>query len=75
MTWKEIRMTKEAIRYLRTKRRLSQEKLAEAIGVTRQAVVKWESFLNASLPSLDNLVIMAHYFNIAISDLIVMEYK
>ena len=32
----------ETIQRLRTKRRLSQEQLAELVGVSRQAVSKWE---------------------------------
>mgnify|MGYP000013632361 CR=1 FL=1 len=44
----------ETIQCLRTKRRLSQEQLAELVGVSRQAVSKWE--LNAALPDTDKLV-------------------
>ena len=36
----------------RTMRNLSQEKLADLIGVSRQAIVNWEE--NKSKPSLDN---------------------
>lgn len=34
---------------------MSQEKVAEYIGVSRQAVTKWES--NISMPSSENLII------------------
>ena len=45
----------ETIQRLRTKRRLSQEQLAELVGVSRQAVSKWE--LNAALGvSVDELL-------------------
>ena len=47
----------ETIQRLRTKRRLSQEQLAELVGVSRQAVSKWE--LNAALPDTDKLAPMA----------------
>ena len=35
--------TKEVLLELRTKRRLSQEQLAEQVHVTRQAVSRWET--------------------------------
>ena len=42
------------IKGLRKEAGLSQEQLAEKIGVSRQAVTKWETGLG--LPDLDNLV-------------------
>ena len=41
----------ETIQRLRTKRRLSQEQLAEQVGVSRQAVSKWE--LGDAAPEVD----------------------
>ena len=46
-------MLSEKIYTLRRKNGLSQEQLAERIGVSRQAVSKWEGGL--SVPELDNL--------------------
>ena len=43
----------ERIKEERTKAKMSQEKLAELVGVSRQAVTKWESGLSS--PSTDNL--------------------
>ena len=43
----------ERIKEERTKAKISQEKLAELVGVSRQAVTKWESGLSS--PSTDNL--------------------
>lgn len=42
---------------LRGEKGLSQEALAEAVGVSRQAVAKWES--DQALPELPNLVVLA----------------
>ena len=47
------RMLSENIYALRRKSGLSQEQLAERIGVSRQAVSKWES--GASTPELEKL--------------------
>ena len=41
---------------------ISQEELAERLGVTRQAVSKWE--LGASLPELDTVVALAKTFGV-----------
>src|SRR5699024_6037464 len=45
---------------LRKKAGLSQEGLADLLGVTRQAVQKWEA--GASRPDMDNLAALARYF-------------
>lgn len=50
----------ENLMYYRKKKGLSQEKVAEYIGVSRQAVTKWET--NASKPSSDNLIKLAQLF-------------
>ena len=39
---------------MRTDSGLSQEKLGEILGVSRQAVQKWES--GAALPDIDNII-------------------
>ena len=53
---------------LRKKSGLSQEELAGLLGVTRQAVQKWES--GASRPDMDNLVSLARYFNVTLDWLV-----
>ena len=53
---------------LRKKTGLSQEGLAELLGVSRQAVQKWET--GASRPDLDNLAALARYFNVSLDDLV-----
>ena len=47
---------------------MSQEKVAEYMGVSRQAVTKWES--NISMPSSDNLIKLAGLFGISVDVLL-----
>ena len=61
----------ERLHQLRRQRGLSQENLAEVIGVTRQAVQKWES--GASRPDMDNLVALSRYFETTLDYLITGE--
>ena len=58
----------ETIQRLRTKRRLSQEQLSELVGVSRQAVSKWE--LNAALPDTDKLVPLARALGVSVDELL-----
>ena len=56
------------IRAFRKARRLTQEQLAEVLGVTAGAVYKWESGL--SVPELDLIVEMADYFDSSVDALL-----
>ena len=49
--------------------RLSQEALAEKLGVTRQSVSKWE--LGQSLPEIDKIVDMSRLFNVTTDELLI----
>lgn len=53
---------------LRRKAGLSQEELADLVGVTRQAVQKWEA--GTSRPDMDNLAALAAYFNVTLDYLV-----
>lgn len=53
---------------LRKKNRFSQEDLAEQIGVTRQAVAKWEN--GDSLPDIINCNALADLFGVSLNDLV-----
>lgn len=53
---------------LRKAHNLSQEKLAEHLGVSRQAVSKWECA--ESTPDMDNLMALAALYNISLDELI-----
>ena len=53
---------KDKLQELRKNNNLSQEKLAEKLDVSRQAVAKWENGLG--LPSEESLEGLANFFNI-----------
>ena len=56
---------------LRTANNLSQGELAEALGVSRQSVSKWET--DASVPELDKLVKLASLFGVTLDQLVTGE--
>lgn len=56
--------TKFILRNLRIKNKISQEKLASIVGVTRGAVAQWENGFN--LPSNVALIKMADYFHCSV---------
>ena len=58
----------ERIQYYRKRDGLSQEQLAEALGVSRQAVSKWE--LNDAQPELDKVLAMARLFRVSTDTLL-----
>lgn len=58
----------ERLARLRTQRGLSQDALAEALGVSRQSVSKWET--DASIPELDKLVKLSDLFEISLDALV-----
>lgn len=53
---------------LRKLHRMSQEELAEQIGVSRQAVAKWES--GATMPDIGNCKQLAALYGVSIDDLV-----
>lgn len=52
----------EKIQNLRKQRGMSQEQLAEALGVSRQAVSKWEA--GQSVPDIDKIISICDYFGV-----------
>ena len=58
----------EAIRAHRTQRGMTQEYVAEQLGVSRQAVSKWE--MGQSDPSTANLLALAKLFGISPAQLL-----
>lgn len=58
----------EKIKELRKLNNLSQDSFAEAIGVSRQSVIKWES--GKATPKSDVLIVISKTFNIDINELI-----
>ena len=55
------------LRKLRKERGLSQEALAQALEVSRQAVTKWED--GSSLPSTANLFALSGFFGVPLAEL------
>lgn len=53
---------------LRKEKNISQEKLADELDISRQAVAKWES--GESIPDLNNLIQLSNFFNISIDKLV-----
>ena len=58
----------EKLVLLRKQNELSQEQLAEQLGVSRQAVSKWES--GASVPDLDKMVRLSELFGVSLDYLV-----
>ena len=58
----------EQIKRAREERRLTQEQLAEAMEISRQAVSKWES--GASDPSTANLLALAELYGVTVQELL-----
>ena len=58
----------ETIKEYRMNCNMTQEFVAEALGVSRQAVSKWEN--GSSDPSTSNLIALAKLFDVAPEDLI-----
>lgn len=59
---------RERLFELRRQAGLSQEELANLLGVTRQAVQKWEA--GTSRPDMDNLTALADYFHVSLDYLV-----
>lgn len=58
----------DKLKEIRKKEGISQEQLAERIGVTRQAITKWET--GKGLPDVENMVIIAEIFKTTIDELL-----
>ena len=61
----------EKLYELRKKSSLSQEQLAEQLGVSRQAISKWES--GQAVPESDKLVAISNYFQVSLDYLMKEE--
>ena len=56
------------LRNLRKSKKMSQEKLAEKVGVSRQSVSKWET--GEAYPEMNNIMILCKIFGCNINDLV-----
>lgn len=61
----------EKLKSLRIKHELSQEKLAEKLNVSRQAITKWEN--QNGMPDIENLKSIARIFDVTIDSLLCDE--
>ncbi|TCW53963.1 transcriptional regulator with XRE-family HTH domain [Bacillus thuringiensis] len=58
----------QQLKRLRESKGFSQEDVAKKIGVTRQAVYKWEH--DKSCPDIDNLILLSEMYNVTLDELI-----
>lgn len=56
------------LRYLRNKTKWSQEHIAEKIGVSRQAVAKWEN--GETMPDIINCAALADLYEVSLNELV-----
>ena len=61
------------IRELRKQRGITQEQLAESIGISFQAVSKWEN--NIALPDITLVPVLASYFGVSMDELFDFNLK
>ena len=61
----------EKLVVLRKQHNLSQEQVAEKLGVARQTISKWE--LGETTPEMDKLIIMSELYNITLDELMKEE--
>jgi len=58
----------DKIQEIRKQNFMSQEQMAEKLGVSRQAISKWES--GASVPEIDKLIMISKMFGISLNELL-----
>ena len=63
----------ENLKKIRKENNLSQEQLAEKLGVSRQSVSKWES--GQAYPEMDKMLQLCEMFNLNIDDLLNQDIK
>ncbi len=61
----------QKLKEMRTRASMSQEKLAEKVGVSRQAITKWETDKGA--PDMDNLMALSDLFGVSVDELMGRE--
>ena len=61
----------EKLKSIRKQAGMSQEQLAEKLGVSRQAVTKWET--DAGIPDIENMMAISVLFEISIDELLSNE--
>ncbi|MGI5962278.1 MAG: helix-turn-helix transcriptional regulator [Lawsonibacter sp.] len=61
----------QRIQELRKEKEMSQEVLGEKLGVSRQAVSRWE--MDGAVPEVDKLIAMSRIFGVSLNDLLQVE--
>ena len=61
----------QRIQELRKQHNLSQEALGEKLGVSRQAISRWE--MDGAVPEVDKLIAMGKLFGVSLNDLLQVE--
>lgn len=64
-------MLSENIRKFRKEKNMSQDELAEKVGVSRQSISLWET--NQAQPTIDNIMVLARIFNVSTDALLSTE--
>ena len=63
----------QKLKEMRIRAGMSQEKLAEKVGVSRQAITKWETDKGA--PDMDNLMALSDLFGISVDEMLGRERR
>lgn len=63
----------EKLKTMRKQLGISQEQLADKLGVSRQAITKWET--NIGIPDIENLIAISKLFNMIIDELLFEDQK
>ncbi len=58
----------ENLHFLRKRDKITQEELADRLGVSRQAVSKWET--GEAFPETDKLIMLCDMFNVSLDELV-----
>ena len=58
----------QKLKFIRKQFKFTQEQLAEKLGVSRQAITKWET--DGGLPDIENLIAVAALFSISLDELL-----
>ena len=61
----------DRIAQIRREKGFSQEELAEQLGISRQAIAKWEA--GSSYPDVDNLIALSTIFKVSIDHMLKLE--
>ena len=64
---------RENLQYLRGIRNMTQEQLAMLLGVSRQAISKWES--EKAYPEMDKLLMICDLFGVTLDDLVMGDVR